>query len=273
MEGTHRALCSPLALALLLAGLWATVPQRDAKAQDLEVDLELVLAVDVSRSMDLKEQELQRNGYAQAISHPDVIAAIDGGQLQRIAVTYVEWAGPGRERVIVPWRLIDSEESAQAMTQSLSSASLSSWSGTSITTALTFSSFLFQNNGYEGLRRVIDISGDGPNNAGGLVTIARDQVIAEGITINGLPILAGTPGAYGIEYLDAYYEACVIGGPGAFMVTVFDMETFAVAIRQKLILEIAGRSPWKQYAQATREVPDVIDCAIGEKIRMRWEDH
>jgi hypothetical protein len=279
MEGTHRALFAPLsplpllAGLLLLADLLIAAPDRKAAAQDLEVDLELVLAVDVSRSMDLKEQELQRNGYAQAISHPDVIAAIQGGLLQRIAVTYVEWAGPGRERVIVPWRLIDSEESAQGMTTALSSASLSSWSGTSITAALTFSSFLFHDNGYEGLRRVIDISGDGPNNAGGLVTIARDQVIAEGITINGLPILAGTPGAYGIAYLDAYYEACVIGGPGAFMVTVFDMETFAVAIRQKLILEIAGRTPWKQVAQAPGEVPDVIDCAIGEKIRMRWEDH
>ena len=273
MDGTLRALFAPLFAQLLLAGLLSAAVDRQAAAQDLEVDLELVLAVDVSRSMDLKEQELQRNGYAQAISHPDVIAAIEGGLLQRIAVTYVEWAGPGRERVIVPWRLIDSEESAKGMTAALSGASLSSWSGTSITAALTFSASLFQDNGYEGLRRVIDISGDGPNNAGGLVTIARDQVIAEGITINGLPILAGTPGAYGIAYLDAYYEACVIGGPGAFMVTVFDMETFAVAIRQKLILEIAGRSPWKQIAQARSEVPDVIDCAIGEKIRMRWEDH
>lgn len=246
----------------------------------MEVDLELVLAVDVSRSMDLAEQELQRQGYVQAIRDPEVVAAITGGMLGRIAVTYVEWAGSGRTRVIVPWTLIDSEESAEAMSQSLAEGDLSAWTGTSITEALRVSMTLIESNGYEGLRKVIDVSGDGPNNIGGLVTRARDAAVERGITINGLPILAGTPGFYGVDYLDAYYEACVIGGPGAFMITVFEIENFAAAIRQKLILEIAGGQPHQQLAQLQDQVaqglgrgpaPNPIDCEIGEKIRRQWD--
>ena len=263
----RRTLCL---LALLALRPFLTDP---AAAQEIEVDLELVLAVDISRSMDLEEQQLQRSGYSEAIRHPEVIEAIENGLLGRIAVIYVEWAGPGRERIIEDWRIIDSKESAVALSEDLLWGELTALRGTSITSALAFSQRLFEGNGYSGLRRVIDISGDGPNNAGGLVTDARDAVIAGGITINGLPIIAGSPGFYGIDYLDAYYEACVIGGPGAFMVTVLDIDHFKTAIRQKLVLEIAGEVPRIQFAQASQGPPAVIDCEIGEKIRARWEDN
>lgn len=271
--------------ALLLAALaFAPIPasaqppdfqtREVAQArQRIAVDLELVLAVDVSLSVDSEEALLQRQGYVQAFRDPLVIEAIGAGILGRISVTYFEWANSAHNQLIVDWTLIDSPASAERFAAALEERRPGPAHYTSISGAIDFGAGLFKDNGFEGTRQVIDVSGDGPNNWGDLVNKARDRAVAQGITINGLPILAGTPGAYGIEYLDAYYEACVIGGPGAFMVTVFDMETFAVAIRQKLILEIAGRSPWKQYAQATREVPDVIDCAIGEKIRMRWEDH
>lgn len=276
--------CAAIAAFALAALIGFALSPADSTAENshtaqmdspfgMEVDLELVLAVDVSRSMDLAEQELQRSGYAQGISHPDVVEAITGGMLGKIAVTYVEWAGPGRERMVVPWRLIDSQETADEMSEILMIEGLSAWTGTSITAALRYSAGLFDNNGYEGLRRVIDISGDGPNNAGGLVTDIRDQIVEQGITINGLPILAGTPGFYGVDYLDAYYEDCVIGGTGAFLVTVYEAENFASAIRQKLILEIAGEQPRRQYAQRLGQgpAPAVIDCLIGEKIRAQWE--
>jgi hypothetical protein len=248
-----------------------------ASAQDVEVDLELVLAVDVSRSMDPTEQDLQKDGYIQGLQHPEVLAAIRSGFLGRIAVTYAEWAGPGSHEVIAPWTLIDSEASAKAFTDAIASRPVSYLHGTSISGALLFSSGLFEENGFQGTRQVIDVSGDGPNNMGYPVLQVRSSVLDRGITINGLPIMIHSDylGGYSIPNLDVYYEDCVIGGPGAFLVTVESIDRFAEAIRRKLILEIAGTRPRIMPAaerSLLQQHESRIDCLIGEKLRRRWMD-
>ncbi|MBB5752658.1 DUF1194 domain-containing protein [Prosthecomicrobium pneumaticum] len=241
-------------------------------AADIAVDLELVLAVDVSRSMDAEEQALQRNGYAAAITHPDVLAAIQDGPLGRIAVTYVAWSSPVGQQVIVPWTLIDGAESAAVFAARIAPAAFDGRFGTSISSSLVFSAGLFEGNGFSGERRTIDVSGDGPNNSGPPVAPARDAVVAEGIVVNGLPIMlrpsAGI-GIYGIADLDVYYADCVIGGPGAFIVPVVGLEGFADAVRRKLVLEIAAR-PSLVLPAADRRVLGASDCLIGEKLRRNW---
>ena len=229
----------PCLLGAVLAPLLAVAP---ASAQDMEVDLELVLAVDVSRSMDFEEQEVQRQGYIAGLTHPEILAAIGSGFLGRIAVTYVEWAGPGSHTVVVPWMVVDGPESAQAFVARLGDMDVSRLRGTSISSALSFTSGLFEGNGYQSMRQVIDVSGDGPNNMGSPVLDARAAALAKGITINGLPIMLHTryDGMFSIGDLDVYYENCVIGGPGAFLVTVETIDRLAEAIRRKLVLEIAG---------------------------------
>jgi len=245
-------------------GAWA------ASAREAEVDLELVLAVDVSGSMDHDEQELQRNGYVEAFRHSDVISAIAAGMVGRIAVTYVEWAGPQNQTVILPWTMIDGAEAGRKFADQLEAAPISRFRGTSISGSLVFAAPAFDNNGFSGTRRVIDISGDGPNNMGDPVLLARQPVIAAGITINGLPIMIKKPmGFYSIPDLDIYYEECVIGGPGAFLVRIEKSDMFASAIRRKLMLEIAGTDPIVIPASETRRPPR-IDCLIGEKLREQW---
>jgi len=230
-----------------------------ALAQPDSVDLELVLAVDVSRSMDFEEQELQRDGYAAAFRHPEVLAAIASGPHGRIAVTYVEWAGPGIQSVVVPWTIVAGTEDALVFADKISEAKILRERGTSISGGLEFASALFAGSGVRGLRRTIDVSGDGPNNMGLPVALVRDEVVAAGITF----------GAFGIDNLDIYYEDCVIGGPGAFIVTVDDMSQFPAAIRRKLVLEIADvRSP-PQLIPVAATAPR-IDCLIGEKRRERY---
>ena len=263
-----RRLLSVVSLLILVSG--------PARAQTL-VDLQLVLAVDISRSMDQDEQSLQRAGYVTALRDPEVIAAIQGGPLGRIAVTYVEWAGQGLQTVLVPWTLIDSAESAGLVADALAVQPLQRLRRTSISNALTFSAAHFERSGFESARRVIDISGDGPNNQGFRVTDARDAVIDQGITINGLPIMLKTgypSGFFDVQNLDLYYEDCVIGGFGAFLVTVQDPAEFAGAIRRKLILEIAGRMPPPQavpaqWTQAQAPFTET-DCQIGEKLWDSW---
>jgi hypothetical protein len=244
-----------------------------ATAQETDVDLELVLAVDVSRSMDPAEQELQKSGYVAALQHPEVVAAIRAGFLGRIAVTYVEWAGPGSQAIIAPWTLIDGPEAASGLAASIAGRSISYLHGTSISGALAYSSGLFDGNGFRSARQVIDVSGDGPNNMGFPVLEARRAVLERGITINGLPIMlhADYFGGYSIRELDIYYEDCVIGGPGAFLITVENIDRIAEAIRRKLVLEIAGVPPRIEPAQFAERTPR-IDCLIGEKLRRRWMD-
>jgi hypothetical protein len=247
-----------------------------ALAEEVEVDLELVLAVDVSRSMDPAEQDLQKDGYVQGLQHPDVLAAIRSGFLGRIAVTYAEWAGPGSHEIIAPWTLIDGEGSAKAFADAIASRPVSYLHGTSISGALLFSSGLFEGNGFRSARQVIDVSGDGPNNMGYPVLQVRSSVLDRGITINGLPIMIHSDylGGYSIPNLDVYYEDCVIGGPGAFLVTVESIDRIAEAIRRKLVLEIAGTAPRIMPAaeRSLEQHKPRIDCLIGEKLRRRWMD-
>jgi hypothetical protein len=258
---------------LVLACIAAAGSAGGAAADDTDVDLELVLAVDVSRSMDVGEQELQRQGYIEAIQHPDVLAAIGEGILGRIAVTYAEWAGPGLQRVVAPWTLVDGAESAAAFAGAIAARPPSHLQGTSISGGLLFALGLFEGSGFRSSRQIIDVSGDGPNNMGVPVLEARDLVLRRGITINGLPIMlhADYLGGYSIPNLDIYYEDCVIGGPGAFLLTVGSMERIAEAIRRKLVLEIAG-APAKVLPVAFPGQAPRIDCLIGEKLRRRWMD-
>jgi hypothetical protein len=260
---------------LLLAGLSAT----EARAQT-PVDLELALAVDVSRSIDADEAQLQRHGYIQAFRDPEVINAIETGMLGRIAVGYFEWAGFSHAEIIVDWTLIDSAASANAFADALGKGFPLAASRTSISGAIEFAQPWFNNNGFEGSRRVVDVSGDGPNNWGELVTVARDRAVSAGVTINGLPILDqgfGLFSRFNIGSLDLYYRDCVIGGTGAFMVVATDFNDFARAVRRKLVLEIANLQPPPFLGPVSGPIAVQADsrarigppCDIGETM---WRD-
>lgn len=234
------------------------------------VDLELALGIDVSGSVDDEEARLQREGYIAAFRHPDVIRAIQGGFLQRIAVSYYEWAGYGHNRIIAGWTMIDGAATANAFADKLTLEPPQTASRTAIASAIGFAVTWFERNEFEGTRRVVDISGDGPNNWGEYITRARDKAIAAGVTINGLPIVNDRPGPSGwsqMRNLDLYYRDCVIGGPGAFIVVANTFEDFATAVRRKLILEISGRAPPARPMPAQARVAP--PCDSGERA---WED-
>jgi hypothetical protein len=257
-----------LVLAALMFGLTAAAAQTPASDANV-VDLELVLAVDISYSMDEDELRLQRDGYVSAVVSKQVIDAIKQGVYGRIAVAYVEWAGVEQQTLLVDWHVIDGLESAQAFADKLVESSPNRAYRTSISAALDYSSRLFAENKYEGTRRVIDISGDGPNNQGNLVTYMRDLVVSMGIGINGLPLALKAPnsGSIDIQNLEDYYRECVIGGPGAFVIPVSDKEKFAEAIRTKLVLEISSLEPPARVIPAQAKKP--TNCMMGEKI---WRD-
>ncbi len=244
------------------------------------VDVELVLAVDVSWSMDHGEQEIQREGYAAAFRSEAVQRAIMEGGYGRVAVTYIEWAGIFSQSIVVPWTLIDSKASAEAFAYRLASEEPERRRRTSIASALDFIVPLFDRNGFVGRRRVVDISGDGPNNQGRMVTAARDAAVARGITINGLPLMT-SGGGFGwssIPDLDRYYTNCVIGGPSAFIIPVNDWSQFPEAVRRKLVLELAGTWPDVPEAGAATVIRTqnsaAADCLIGERLwqqrQQRW---
>jgi hypothetical protein len=254
-----------------VAGVAAPNPNfQRADAKEATVDVELVLAVDVSYSMDMDELAVQREGYAQAIVSKDFLQALKTGPHGKIAVTYFEWAASTDQKIIIPWRVIDGPETADAVASEIMKTPIRRASRTSISGAINFAMPLFEENPYHGLRRVIDISGDGPNNNGSPVTLARDAALEKGIIINGLPIMVKEPSfsTMDIENLDLYYEDCVIGGPGSFVVTIKDREKFKEAIRTKLILEVAGRTPKRRIVPVADKEPRV-SCMIGEKI---WQD-
>lgn len=242
-----------------------------ATLQAREVDLELFLAVDVSRSMSPAELELQRRGYAEALRAPQTTAAISSGLLGRIAVTYVEWAGRGRQRVVVPWTEISTVAHAHAVADQITAFYDEGLRRTSISSALRYAADSIELNGFDGLRRVIDISGDGPNNAGPPVRAARDEVVSRGITINGLPLMTrdALSEMWGIPDLDVYYARCVIGGPGAFFLPVLTWDAFPAAVKRKLVLEIAGGSPAPARPAARVIRAQDYDCMVGEKIWQR----
>ena len=244
----------------------------DKNPAAVAVDLELVIAVDVSYSMDPEEQALQREGYILALTSREFLRALREGPNGKIAVTYFEWAGQFDQKIVMPWRLIDGPEAADAVAAEIARAPYRRASRTSIAGALRFAKPLFDNSGYRGLRRVIDVSGDGTNNNGPLVVPTRDDVLASGITINGLPIMLKRPniGSIDIEDLDIYYEDCVTGGAGAFVIPIREREKFIEATRTKLVLEIAGRQPEARVVPASAQAPR-ISCTIGEKMwQERW---
>ena len=234
------------------------------------VDVELILAVDVSYSMDMDELAVQREGYAQAIVSKEFLQALKAGPSGKIAVAYFEWAASNDQKIIIPWRVIDGPETADAVAEEILKTPIRRASRTSISGAINFAMPLFEENPYHGLRRVIDISGDGPNNNGVPVTGVRDAALEKGITINGLPIMVKEPSysTMDIENLDFYYEDCVIGGPGSFVVPIKDRDKFKEAIRTKLLLEVAGRTPERPVVPVAEKEPRV-SCLIGEKI---WQD-
>ena len=274
----HASLISTMvaAGALLAVGAMAAprspLPLVDNSPTAAPVDVELVLAVDVSYSMDPEEQALQREGYIAGITSREFMQALRSGHHGKVAVTYFEWAGPYDQKIVVPWRLIDGPEAADAFANELARAPYRRASRTSISGALSFAKPLFDGSGYRGFRRVVDVSGDGANNSGTFVTLARDDVLAAGMTINGLPIMLKRPNAFtmDIDNLDIYYEDCVIGGPGAFVVPIREREQFKEATRTKLVLEIAGRTPQTPLVPVQARAPR-ISCTIGEQMwRDRW---
>ncbi|MDF1776315.1 MAG: DUF1194 domain-containing protein [Rhizobiaceae bacterium] len=279
-------------LLVLLTTLTCALPH--AQASEVEVDVELVLAVDVSRSMTPNELEIQRRGYAEAIVSDPVINAIRQGLLGQIAITYVEWAGTVSQNIIIDWTLISNRSEAEAFAARLTAQFENSMRRTSISGAMDFSSRLFEDNTYISNRQVIDISGDGPNNNGRPVLAARADTLARGIVINGLPLMTreGMGSQWHLEDLDVYYRHCVIGGPGSFVIPVLEWAQFPAAVRQKLVLELAGREQAPQKAahqkaahQKTVRARDLVmktamqadyDCMVGEKIwnsmRDLWSD-
>jgi hypothetical protein len=271
LQNLAFAACAAVMSLTLVALAAPTMKQlADTRVSAVSVDVELVIAVDVSYSMDPDEQALQREGYILALTSKEFLQALRQGANGRIAVTYFEWAGQSDQKIVMPWRLIDGPEAADAVAAEIARAPYRRASRTSISGALRFAKPLFDDSGYKGLRRVIDVSGDGANNAGPLIVPTREDVLAAGITINGLPIMLKRPnaGSIDIENLDIYYEDCVIGGPGAFVVPIREREKFIEATRTKLVLEIAGRQPDAQVMPASSQEPR-ISCTIGEKM---WQD-
>jgi Protein of unknown function (DUF1194) len=233
MNRVKRSRC----VLLLAFGAFLTAPVT-ARAET-DIDLALVLAVDISNSMEHDEQDLQREGFIEAFRSPLVHKAISQGRHGRIAVTYMEWAGANFHHVSIPWTVIEGGENALAFAERLARAPLRDVPGTSISGAIDFGLVLLAEGNFESTRRVIDISGDGSNNQGRPVTQARDEAVAMGITINGLPIMLKAPSILEDTELDEYYRDCVIGGSGAFMVPVRDRQHLVGAIRTKIIREIA----------------------------------
>jgi hypothetical protein len=281
--------------AAAAAGLAAPALRRadvPAGAVGTTVDVELVLAVDISYSMDPEEQALQREGYIAALTSPEFLNALRQGLHGKIVAAYVEWAGAAEQRIVVPWQVIDGRGSAEAFANAIADAPYRRAYRTSISGVLEFAAPLFGTSGHRGLRRVVDVSGDGANNQGTMVTLARDELLAKGVTINGLPIMLKRPSAatMDIDPLDLYYEDCVIGGPAAFVIPVRERRQFKDATRTKLVLEVAGLSPAPlsqttpsqgggeleaaplsvRVAPSSAEAPRV-SCLIGERLwQERW---
>jgi hypothetical protein len=270
----------PSILGVVLALAVLAAPQSHAAE---EVDVALVLAVDVSLSMSREELEIQRRGYAAALLHDHVLQAIADGARGRVAVAYVEWAGSRMQRVVVPWTVIAGREDAQRVVAQLSAQPPNSARRTSISGALAFAGDMLAESGFQTPRRVIDISGDGPNNEGAPVADVRDALTRRGITINGLPLMTngGFTTSYDIGELDRYYADCVIGGPGAFMVPVNDWDQFPEAVRRKLVMELADAASPRRASAAAASPPVMLaqarpsaDCLIGERMwrNRNWFD-
>jgi hypothetical protein len=234
------------AIRLLLAALAVIICAHVPMARAAEaVDLLLVLAADVSRSIDAQKFQLQRDGYAAAVTDPRVLEAVRSGPHGRIAVCFVEWSGVGAQKVVIDWMTIGDDASGRQFSSQLAEAPRSFADRTSIAGGIDFAVEQLSRAPYEARRRVIDVSGDGTNNAGRDVNLARDDAVATGLTINGLVILSERPLAWNADHtnppggLDKYYRDNVIGGPGAFVMVAENFESFGQAIINKMVAEIA----------------------------------
>jgi hypothetical protein len=253
--------------ALLLA-VGMLVSGARAAGADPEVDLALVLAVDISQSMEADEQELQREGFVEAFRSPDVHHAIRQGMLGRIAAVYIEWSGALDQRVVVPWTVIEQPEDALRFAVQLAQSPTLHAGYTSLSGAIDFGVRLLRESDLAPVRRVIDISGDGPNNQGRAVTMARDEAVSRGIAINGLPIMLKQPsGIWDIEDLDLYFRDCVIGGPGAFMIPVRQRHHFADAIKTKIVREISDLGTSEALVQPTQA--HLLANCLSEELQLR----
>src|SRR5262245_58680199 len=248
-EMMHRGRCKLVSCMLALTALLALQLPTFAAEQ---VDLLLVLSSDVSRSVDHPKFLLQREGYATAISDPHVLEAIKSGPHQRIAVCFVEWSGFGAQKLLIDWTIIDGPEPARKFGDQLLELPRAFADRTSISGGIEFAAAQLERAPFETARRTIDVSGDGTNNAGRDVKLARDEAVAKGIVINGLVILSDRPVPWNAEHtnppggLEKYYQDNVIGGPGAFVLVAENFNAFGRAIIKKLISEIAllsGTSP------------------------------
>ncbi|MDM9625511.1 DUF1194 domain-containing protein [Rhizobium sp. S152] len=248
-----------LAVLMNLTGVAAT-----AAPASNEVDVALVLAVDTSRSMDLDEVRIQREGYVEALKHQEFLNAVRNGLTGRIAISYFEWAGYVVPDSVIDWTVIETKQDADAFADKLEARPVITQRRTSISAAVAQGATMIVSSPYSGMRKVIDVSGDGPNNSGDPVLPVRDKAVAAGITINGLAIMLRPSEAPG--GLDRYYADCVIGGPGSFVLPVHKVEDFAVAIRRKLVLEVSGLDPLVKKIAATQAGSD---CLIGEK---QWQN-
>jgi Protein of unknown function (DUF1194) len=238
-------------LRAFVIGLVAVLAAAAAPLRAEPVDLELVFAADGSGSIDDDELRLQRKGWADALTSKDVLDGIRGGAVGAIAVAYMEWGGPQSQVLIVDWHVIRDEASARTFADKLIAAPRGAFGFNSISNAIDFSVRLVENNGHVGARKVIDVSGDGPNIGGRPLSAARGDALAKGFTINALAIRrpgSGRPGGPGGQALETYYANEVIGGPGAFVEIADETRPFAIAARRKLLTEIAGTSAALRFA-------------------------
>ena len=259
-------------LSLAAAGLWtgAASNAQQATTPPEEVDVALVLAVDVSFSMDLDELALQRNGYIEAFRSKQLHEAIGKGAIGKIAVTYFEWAGGNFQHIVKPWTIIDSPQSAMAFAEELGEAQTRRGRRTSISAAIDLGVALLEQANVTPLRKVIDISGDGANNDGRAVTTARDEAGAKGISINGLPVMLKQASYFDIDNLDVYYQDCVVTGIGAFVIPIRERHQFVDATRTKLVREIAElpAEPEARIQKAQSRDANAT-CLAGER---QWRD-
>lgn len=247
--------------------------RASAESSLIEVDMQLVLAVDISFSISLDEQDIQRRGYIAAFRDPQVIRAITSGYRGRVAVTYLEWAGEDHQFQVAPWSLIYDAASAAAFAQKLETAPVNRMGRTSLSQALTASLGLFRQSPFQSNRLVVDISSDGFNNSGARIDRVRDTLVYHGVTINGLPLLRGSTTGPEAD-LGRYFADCVIGGLGAFVLPAAHWDEFGQTLSKKLISEIAG--PWHAPPEA-RVVPTAtgqatapgMDCLIGERQELK----
>lgn len=271
-------LCRP-ALRFAIPALVACLPLAASSAPET-VDVALVIATDVSYSVDDNEAQFQREGAVAAFRDPDVVKAIQSGSLGRIAVAYLDFSSYGSTRVVVGWHLVHDQASAEAFADELASARRTYGIQTSISSGVEVAMQLLATGGYMATKQVIDVSGDGPNNEGRRIDETRDEAVAKGIVINGLPIMteADKTDVYYLPDLDKYYAGCVIGGPGAFIQVAKGFQDLARALRRKLILEISQASPPARLirveAPARPKPPSKSHafvyekgCDIGERMR------